>query len=456
MDLRLEGERPLDRRVFALALPAIGENLLHTTLLLVDTLMVAPFGSIPLAASAIAGVITWRAHMTFGCIEKGTTALVARYTGSGDHEKVGAAVAQSIILAAVMGGLMTVFGWYLASNLLIWMKAEPDVVASGTPFLQIIMLASLPRLFLSVASASLRGSGDTRSPMYVTLGMNVTNILFNYPLIYGIPALAVLQFGGWPGLQLTGSAISTALSLFLAAAALGWIMYHGRSRFQVGLRHFRPNFPIMKSIIRISWPSLVEELLITIGFLAFFRFITEMGTATIAAHTIATRVESLSFMAGFGFAIAASTLVGQSLGQKNILQAHQSFRLTTKYCVLLMTCISVFLILGGGVVVQLFAREESVEWTARTLLLIAAVEQPLLGIVMTLGGGLRGAGDTFNPMLTSLVGNVIIRVGVCYFLAFTLGWGIMGIYLGTLVDWMVRSAMLFHFYHKGNWSQVKV
>lgn len=446
-----EGKRIVSRRVWQLAVPAIGENLLQTSLLLVDTIMIAPFGPAPLAASAIAGTLYWRAHTTFGCIEKGTAAMVARYSGEGDQEKVATAVAQSIWLAFLLGLVMSVVGVLSASTLLRWMGGEPEVVEVGTPYLQAIMCVSIARLFFLVATASLRGAGDTRSPMWITLGMNFSNIAFNFPLIYGVAALGI------PALKLTGSGISTALSLLLGSLAIAWILYRGRSRFQVKPRHFRLNVNYMAKILRISGPSLIEELIITVGFLTFFHFITSFGTATLAAHSIATRIESISYMAGFGFTIASSTLVGQSLGQRNVPLARMSFQLSTKYCVMLMSVIAVGLIVFGKVIVNTFTwGDEAVSAIALPLLIIAAVEQPLLGAAMSMGGGLRGAGDTFRPMLTSLVGNAMVRVGACYVLAFPMGLGIYGIYIGTLIDWLVRTLMLLYFYRQGRWAHVRI
>jgi putative MATE family efflux protein len=449
----------LGRRVWELALPAIGENVLSTLLLIVDTFMIAPFGKVPLAASAVAGVLMWRANMTFGCIEKGTTALVARNTGSGDMEKVAVTVAQSIWLAIGVGFFLTAFGLAMSSRLLTWIGADADVVAAGTPFLQFLLLASIPRMFFFVAAAALRGSGDTRSPMWIALGMNITNIAFNYPLIYGLPAMPAIGFHGIPSLALTGSGISTALSITLASVAIAWILYRGRAKFHLHPRHFRLNLQVIRTIWRIGVPSLFEEFVISVGYVIFFAFITLMGTAAIAAHSIATRVESLSFMAGFGFAVAASTMVGQSLGKKDVNLARLSFRISTQYCVLLMSVIAVLLIAFSEFIVHKFAPgggDPELEKLARTLVCIAAIEQPLLGIAMTLGGGLRGAGDTIHPMFTSLAGNLVIRICVCYVLAFPLGMGIFGVYVGTIIDWAVRAAMLLHFYQRGKWATVRL
>ncbi len=454
-DMPLEVDRrataAFDRRVWTLAIPAIGENLLHTSIMMVDTVMIArfdPTNPALLAASAVAGTILWRAHMTFGCIEKGTTALVARYSGEGNHEKVGSAVAQSTYLAILIGLVLTLFGFVFAGQLLSGMGAAPDVVAVGTPFLQVIFLASIPRLFFAVASASMRGSGDTRSPMHITFWMNVVNVLFNWLLIYGVL--------GFPRLGLTGSGISTALSITFASGAIAGIMLRGRTRIHLRWRHFRPDFAIMRSILKIAWPALFEEILISVGFLYFISAIAHLGTEVLAAHTMAIRVEALSYMAGFGFAIAASTLVGQSLGAKSISLARLSFRRTTHYCVLMMSLIAVGLIYWGGHVIAIFGPENTtVRDLGAILLIIAAVEQPLMAICMTLAGGMRGAGDTLSPMAISVFGNVCVRLGIVW-LAGIYGWGIIGIYIATVIDWTIRSILLFLAYRHGRWSRLRL
>ncbi|MBX7246658.1 MAG: MATE family efflux transporter [Candidatus Sumerlaeaceae bacterium] len=438
----------LDRRIWGLAVPAISEQLLQTALILVDTFMVAWLGSATLAASAVAGIIVWRTHMTFGCVERGTTAMVARYYGEGSNDKVGRTVAQSLYLAVLLGIVMMVGGILLARHCYLWMGAAEDVTTTGVPFLTLIFFASVPRMIAFVGSAALRGSGDTRSPMWITLGMNVVNTVGNYILIYG-------HFGA-PRLGLLGSGISTALSLTFCAVATVAVMLSGRSHFRLHAYHFRPDWRIMKTLTRLGLPSFIEEAMISFGFLIFFGYIAHLGTTALASHALSTRIESVSFMAGFGFTIAAATLVGQSLGAGNVELARRAFRRTTMYCVIVMTSIAIALIFAGPYIIQAFHPEEDVRDLTYALLLLAAIEQPLMGIFMTVAGGIRGAGDTITPMITSFVGNILMRIFVVYWLAFTLGWGIYGVYVGTIIDWMIRTAMIFAIYHRGRWTRIKL
>jgi len=434
--------------ILRLATPAVAENLLQTLLLMVDTLMVAYYGSVPIAAAAAAGMLLWRLHMTLGCIERGTTAIVARRWGEGSREQAAHACGQSIVMAGIIGTLLTVVGIAWTPEMLRAIQTPEETLVVAVPYMRIVLAASIARMIFFVGAASMRAIGNTAAPMWIALGMNASNIFFNYLLIYGK--------WGFPELKLLGSGISTAIALVLAAMAV--VVYITSSRHGLGLRlrHLRLSRRTLVTMWRISLPSFAEELIISIGFLVFFSFVTRLGTLALAAHALATRLESLSFMAGVGFSTAAATLVGQALGLPSVPLARQAFRRTTALAVAVMSFVAAALVVAGRPLLSLFCRETDVVELAYLILLIAAVEQPLLGIAMTLSGGLRGAGETVSPMLASLLGNLMVRIGAAYILAFPMGLGIFGIVLGTIVDWLVRCTILYFGYRKEKWARIEL
>jgi putative MATE family efflux protein len=443
----LAGRTSLRRTIVHLAWPAVAENLLQTMLLIVDTFMVAYYGSVSIAAAAAAGTLLWRLHMTLGCIERGTTALVARRWGERDREGAAKASGQSLLLSIVIGTVLLTLGMIWTPQLLSLIRTPAEPREAAIPYMRIILLGSIARMIFFVGSAAMRAMGDTKTPMWIALGMNVSNIIFNYVLIYG-------KFG-FPELKLRGSAISTTIALTLAALVVLWYLTAYRSGPHVRRRHLIPDFRILSSIVRISLPSFLEEIVISIGFLVFFSFVNRLGTLPLAAHALATRLESLSFMAGVGFSVAAATLVGQALGMRQLPLARQAFRQTTGLAVVVMSSVAVLLVVGGRFLLGLFCRESDVVELAYALLLVAAVEQPLLAIAMTLGGGLRGAGDTVFPMLSSLGGNLVVRLVATYWLAFPLGLGIYGVVIGTIVDWLVRAIVVYIGYRSERWARIK-
>lgn len=440
--------RSLDAVIVALAGPAVVENLLQTLLLMVDTFMVAYYGSVPIAAAAAAGMLLWRLHMTLGCIERGATALVARRWGEGDREGAARACGQSLVLAWATGCLLAFCAIPTAPLLLQLLRTPNEAALVAVPYMRVVLLGSVARMIFFVGAAAMRALGDTRTPMWIALGMNISNIIFNYLLIYGKLGL--------PELRLLGSGISTTIALTLAALAV--VLRLVRSEPGLGLRwrHLHPERRTLATMLKISAPSLVEEFLISMGFLVFFSFVTRLGTLPLAAHALATRLESLSFMAGVGFATAAATLVGQALGMGDVVLARRAFRRTTGLAVAVMAMVAVGLVLVGRPLLGFFCREPEVVELAYALLMIAAIEQPLLAIAMTLAGGLRGAGETVSPMVASFVGNFVVRIVATYWLAFPMGLGIYGVVIGTIVDWLVRAAILWAGYARERWARIQL
>jgi putative MATE family efflux protein len=386
--------------------------------------------------------------MMAGCMERGTTAMVARFTGEGDGARAGKALGQSITVSVAIGLVVSVLGVTLSRQFLEWMGTPAEVVAAGTSYLAVIFAASVPRLLFFVGAAGLRGAGDTRTPMWIMVWTNVVNVFLNYLLIYG--------HWGFPRLGLLGSGIATALSAVASAAAVLWLLSRSASPVHVRRRHLRPDTRMLRTMWRLSVPGLVDEVIVTVGFLVFISYIARLGTVALAAHTLAVRIESLSFMVGFGFTIACSTLVGQSLGAGRPDEAHLAFRLATRWSMACMSAIAVLLIVWGRGLLAVFGPAADVHDLAYALLIIAAVEQPLMGIGFALVGGLRGAGDTVSPMVVSFVGNVLVRVFVVYWLAFGLGWGVYGVYLGTVLDWAVRSVLCLAAFRHGRWLTVRL
>jgi putative MATE family efflux protein len=323
--------------------------------------------------------------------------------------------------------------------------------------LQVLFLGTVPRLVAGVAFAAVRAAGDTKTPMLISLAMNFVNVGLNALLIFGLPAIPAVGFGGWAGWGLTGCAVGTVLSHVFAAVVMLWLLRRDKMPVGLAMQDLRLHGPTLRTIGRISMPAVAEETVMTIGFTTFFSFVVHMGTEAVAAHTISTRVEALAFMPAFGLSVAAATLVGQSLGMADPRRAAQAMRRCAWACTGFMTLAGFTLIFFGELVIRLFVSgDPEVELLARMLLIMAAVQQPLMGLVMILGGGLRGAGDTLRPMVSSIAGNLIVRVGLCYVLAFPMGLGIFGIYIAMMFDWMVRSLVLTYFVQQGQWVHIKL
>ena len=214
--------------------------------------------------------------------------------------------------------------------------------------------------------------------------------------------------------------------------------------------------PLLGRLVRVALPNLGETAISRLGYTLFMSMVTGLGTATLAAHQIALRVESLSFMPGWGLSVAAATLAGQALGAGDPERADASVRRTLLLALGLAGLIGVVFAVFGRAIVTIFGSTDEVLDLAGVAVRISAAELPFLSAQMVLAGGLRGAGDTRTPMWVTLAGTALLRLAVVYLFVVVLGWGLAGVWWGTAVDWAGRTALIWVLFRRGKWKKVRV
>ncbi len=447
LDLRPER---LTHTIVRLAGPAVVENLLVMAVFFADTLLIGWLrDDVALAAVGLASTLMFVANGIFEALAVSGVALVARACGEGDRARAERAAGQALLLAGLVAAALLGVFFPLAPTFFRWLGAEPAVVAQGSRYLRIVMSTSLLSFPMMVANGAMRGAGDTRTPMWITLVMNGWNILLAGLLIFGpgpLPALG-LAGAGW------ATASARALGGLLALAAL----FRGRTVLQLTAGTlWPPDGSFLARIVRIALPNLGEAIVSRLGYTLFMRMVSGLGTVALAAHQIALRVESLSFMPGWGLSVAAATLAGQALGAGQEDLAERSIRRTLTLATGLMGAIGVAFALFGPQIVSIFGATAGVLALAGTAVRIAAAEQPSIAVQMVLSGGLRGAGDTRTPMWVTLFGTVFLRLAVVYLFVVVLQWGLPGVWWGTAVDWAGRALLIWAFFRRGRWKKVPV
>jgi putative MATE family efflux protein len=232
--------------------------------------------------------------------------------------------AQSLLLCGVLSVVGTLLLLPLAPDYLRLMGGDADVVRQGTQFIRIVLWSSVFNFPMMVANGVMRGAGDTRTPMWNTLAMNSWNIVVSYVLIFGA--------FGFPAMGLVGAAIGTT-----TARAVGGILAVGallgnRTPLRIPWRAFFVwDGRVARRVLQLAIPTAIEGSIAQSGFILFTRMVASLGTATLAAHQIALRVESLSYMPAWGLAAAATTIVGQALGAGRMERAEESIRRTVLF-----------------------------------------------------------------------------------------------------------------------------
>jgi putative MATE family efflux protein len=441
-----ETERP--RVVWALAWPVILALVSESLVGLVDMLMVARLGPQAVAAVGVGGQILNGVSVTMTAVATGTLALVARRIGANARREAEAVVGQSVLTAAVLAALVIVPVILFAAPLVRAFGVEPAVAELGATFTRLVMLSIPPGAVLFVMSSALRAAGDTRTPLALAVLVNVVNVVFNYVLIFGKL--------GMPALGVAGPGVATTIAFTTGAAAAFWLLARGGRRLSLRRSDFRPEPGTIKSVLRIGTPAAAEQLLMQVGFFLYLLFAVEYGTDAVAAYFIGVRILALSFLPGFGFAAAAAALVGQHLGAGSPGKAASAAWLATWMSVLLMSAGGVVVFILAEPIARLFVSDAAVIAATVSFIWMLAISQPLMALDFTLGGALRGAGDTRFPLWTVVIAFYGCRLGMAFVVVHGLRLGLAWLWAALIGDYVARAALKAWRFRTGAWRTIEV
>ena len=459
-------KRETRKYIFKLALPAILEMLMQTLLGFADMAMVGVLGAAGIAAVGLSDMPIMTSIALFAAISVGTTALVSRAIGAKNVTEATDVAKQSLIISIFFAIIFTILGFIFSEPLIRFMGAEEEVIPMANSYF-IHICWGIPFLVVNMIMAGvLRGAGDTKTPMYINVFANILNIIGNFFLIFESRTISFAipfvekEFELWipgAGMGVAGAAISTSFSRVIAGILILYVLYSGRAKIKLSIREkIKLDFPIMKRIFDIGIPAAMEQFFMRFGQLTFNKFIATLGTTMYAAHRITNTAESISYNVGFGFALAATTLVGQYLGADEPEKAQESGHMAVRMGAVFMSVMGVFFLLWPKIFLILFTREEAVLAPAIWCLRIVAIAQPFLAFSMGYGGALRGAGDTKPVLVVSFVGIWGVRVVLTFLSINVLGYGLVSAWAIMALDLIIRGFWLLLIFQRGKWKTVKV
>lgn len=437
------------RQVIALAWPAVVEQLLVTLFGMVDMMMVGSVGPLAIAAVGLTNQPMFLALAAFQALNVGTTALVARFVGAQDISEANATIRQSLLVVVALGGLASALVYIFAKPMVVFMGATDEAVGYAVTYLRVISFGLLPQVIGMCVTAVLRGAGDTKTPMRFNIIANIFNVIGNYLLING-------NFG-FPAWGVFGAAFATSLSRLISCGLSLYVIFQGKSLLHISLRDkFVPRWDLISRVLRVGLPSLLEQLLMRFGNIVFTKTVSGLGMATYAAHQIGMNIQSLSFTPGHGFGMAATSLVGRSLGEKRPDNAEKygwQTRQVGQYVAVTMGLIFFF---GGRHIASLYTDDPAVIETAALVLKVAAFIQPFQSSQFILAGALRGAGDTRWPLISTFIGVAGIRVVLALLFINVMQLGVIGAWYALLVDQFTRSLVIYFRYNSKHWQKAQV
>ncbi len=446
-----ENETPkmLRATVLRLAWPSIVENLLQSLVQIATTAMVARLGAAALAGVGVANQLMMVGISTFFAVSTGTTVLVAYNIGAGSPREAGQAAKQSYFIGIILSVIVALLGFLFSAPLIRLLGAEPAVVAEGAKFLRIEALGTIFLVTMFISSGILRGAGDTRTPMLVTLSINFINIGVSLPLIFGL--------GPLPHLGVVGAACGNIAARFIGSIVLVSIVWRGRRGVSIaGRLGWKPQWTLMKRLIDIGLPSMLESLFRSGGMTIFAVVIVSLGTTAFAAQQVANIFWQMTLFPGFGFSTAALTLTGQSLGAGKPERAALATWVATRACTIWMATMGiVYFFLGPWLVIPFSAGDPHIRSIAAHALKVLCFSMPIQATGLVLAGSLRGAGDTRWPMFSTGASMWFVRIPAAYLFGVVLGLGIPGAYLGLILDSVVTSGLNLWRYRSGRWQTAR-
>ena len=434
------------RRVLRLAVPSAGEMLLGMLVGLVNTYLVGHLGAASLTAVGLGVQWSMAAMVLFTAVGTGATALTARMIGARDMAGANRVVGQALAIAFACGLLSSTLLVGFAEPAMVLMGARGEALAQGVLYLRIVSAVFPISSLMFIGNACMRGAGDARTPLLVMAAVNVVNVAIAWGLVEGI--------GPLPALGVRGAAWGSAAGRVVGGLLVVGLLIKGRGGLQ--LRWRGPDREIIWRILRVGLPASLDQLIFRFGMLVWVRIVASLGTVAYAAHQVALNAESISFMPGWGFAMAATTLVGQGLGASDHERAERDAMLCFGIAAIFMSVMGVVFFVSAPQIMGLFTDEVEIIALGSMPLRLIGVVQPLLAAMMVFAGGLRGAGDTLTPMLVNGASVWLLRVPLSLLAIHWFDWGLTGVWLVMALDLTLRGIVLLWQFRCGRWKTVEV
>ncbi len=430
--------------------PALTELFLVQLCTMVDTMMVGRLGSWALASVGYCSQPKFLLQAAFVAVNTGGTALIARAKGAGDKELANNVMRQGIVMVFVLSLILSITGFFASTSLVKFMGADSDItIANATAYMQIQMSGFVFNALTLAVTASLRGIGVTRVSMIYNLIANVVNVFLNWTLIYGNL--------GMPKLGVAGASIATVIGQTTAFCIAMAVISRKDSYLRLEYKKLLDiDFSLIKRVLRIGLPAMGEQIVLRTGMLIFTLTVTSLGEQIYAAHQISANILSMSIMNGQAFGIAATSLLGQSLGRKRIDHGKAYVLLCRRYAMYVSILLAATFFFFGRYIAMLYNDEPFIiEQSARVLMVVAFL-QPLQSSQHTVSGALRGAGDTRFVAVISFIGIILVRPFMSYIFIKYCYMGLMGAWLAMSLDHAGRALLSLIRFNSEKWAAIKV
>jgi putative MATE family efflux protein len=462
--------RPTWKLVLTLAWPVFIQQMLILAVQLSDRLLAGRFQAVSAAeqvasqaAQTTASYLSWFLLAYINLVSVGSTALVARFVGAGDRRHALRATNQSFLLAVSLGLAGSIVGLLGLERLIALLQLEGQTAELAVAYLRPTFWFLTLQVIELAGVACLVGAGDTRTGLWVLGGVAILNVPLSWAFFYGL--------GPLPALGFVGIAMGTGVSHALGGLVVLSVLVRGRAGLRLDLRMLRPDFSLLRRLLRVSVPAAADSLSVSVGQLWFVSIVNNLDDAAQAAHGIALTWEALGYFSGVAVGTAGMALVGQALGARAPHRAaHAGWTAFALGGGLMVAMGALFFTLAPAMFALFcpYPGQRPIIEAGVPVLRLVAFGMPALASCLILTYSLRGAGDTRVPVLISWAGFFAVRIPLAYLLTseqLDLGalgtlpgasLGLFGAWLAMFADLQVRGILTLWRFATGGWQRIEV
>jgi len=435
---------PVGHAVIMLAVPMVVEMSMESIFAVADVFWVSHLGADAVATVGLTESMMTIIYTAAMGVSIGATALVARRTGEHDPEGAARAAGQSILLGLALAAIIAIAAGPSAHALLGLMGASNDVIRTGGTFTRIMLTGNATVLLLFLLNAVFRGAGDAAIAMRVLILGNLLNIVLGPCFIFGL--------GPFPRMGVAGAATATNIGRGTAVLYQIVTLARGRGRVSIARRHLRPDWTIMRSVLRLSGTGTFQILIGTASYVGLVRILSLFGSAALAGYTIGIRVIIFALLPAFGLSNAAATMVGQNLGAGRPDRAERAVWTAAVYNMIFLGVVGLVFLTAAPLISALFTTDPLVHPFAVGCLRIVSLGFVFYAYGMVLTSAFNGAGDTWTPTIINLFVFWLWEIPLAWWLATRAGFGARGVFIALMVAYSTLAVVSAVVFRRGTWK----
>lgn len=438
----------INRSIILLSIPMVLEMLGEGLFAVVDAYFVAKVSNAAVTAVGLTETVATLIYSIGIGISIAATAMVSRRMGQDKPDEAAKAAVQAILLGVGISVAVMLVGLFFAGDILRLMGADEEVLATGTRYARILLSTNVVIMLLFILNGVFRGAGDASIAMVSLWVANILNMVLDPLLIFGI--------GFFPEMGVTGAAVATTIGRGIGVAFQLYILFNGSRVIQVAWRHLQVVPAMLGRLINVASTGTMQFLISSASWIFLTRIMADFGTDVYAGYTFAIRIVVFTILPSWGFANAASTLVGQNLGAGHPERAEQSVWRAAFYNMVFMLAISIVFWLFAEELIGIFTDDPEALAAGIMCLRIFCAGYIFYAYGMVVSQAFGGAGDTRTPTLINFVSFWLIEIPLAYLLAKTFAWGPAGVIWAIAISESLLAIFAIILFRRGKWKLVEI